>query len=409
MQLVERHIRINDKAIEDICFKSARLYNFCNYHKRQAFFGNIQKFEEYELSKLLAEFNQEDYRALPAQTSQQIIKLLFKNWKSYFKALKEYKKCPSKFKGNPKQPKYKDKAGYSICIFTNQQVNLKGGLIHFPKQANIQPLKTKVDNISQVRIIPQATCFVIEVVYEKKEVKHEKIKEENVLSIDLGLNNLITAIDNVGNNPFIINGRGLKSINAYFNKKRAKLMSYVGNKGTSNRINKLTFDRNNKIENAMHQVSDFILKYCLKYNIGTVVIGKNEHWKKKINIGSRNNQNFVSIPHAKLIDKIKYKLELNSIKLVEQEESYTSKCDHLAFEPIQKQAIYLGKRIKRGLFLSSIGKTINADVNGAIGIMLKSKVIPECEKFISNIRNIGLGFNPYKVEFVKSFELKCNV
>ena len=189
MQLVERHIRIKDKAIEDTCFKAARLYNFCNYHRRHAYFGKIKKFDEYELSKLLAEYNQEDYRALPTQTSQQVIKLLFKNWKSYFALLKEYKTNPTAFKGKPKPPKYKDKKGYGICIFTNQQVKLKDGYIRFPKQTNIAPLKTKVSNMAQVRIVPQATCFVIEVVYEQKSQQHD-VKKENFLSLDLGLNNL---------------------------------------------------------------------------------------------------------------------------------------------------------------------------------------------------------------------------
>lgn len=404
MQLVERHIIVDTKPFEQICFNSARLYNFINYHKRQALFGYQEDFSENEVSGLCAEYNQEDYRRLPAQTAQQVIKQVFDAWRSHWAALKERKRTPSKFMAKPKPPKYKDKQGYNVATFP-QNCSLKSGFMHFPKATKLPPIKTKVDNVCQVRIIPQATCFVIEIVYEKKEVMHENVKEGNALSIDLGLKNLITAIDNVGNRPFIINGGRTKSINAYFNKKKALLASYVGSRGTSNRIVGLTLKRSNKIENEMHQTSAFILKYCLANNIGTVVIGKNEHWKSKINLGKQTNQNFVSIPHAKLIDKIAYKLQLNGIKLIIQEESYTSKCDHLALEPIEKHEVYLGKRVGRGLFLSSTGKVLNADVNGAIGIMLKSKVIRECERFIRSITDTGIAFMPHKVKFMESFFL----
>lgn len=394
--LVERHIKVNDKAIEGICFKTARLYNFCNYHKRQSFFGNIDKFGEYELSKLLIEHNQEDYRALPSQTSQQVIKLLFKNWKSFFQSQKDYNKNPSKYTGKPKPPKYKNKNGYAICIFTNQQVKLKDGFIHFPKITKIEPLKTNVDNISQVRISPQATCFIIEIVYEKEIKYKNEIKKENFLTLDLGLDNLATSTNNVGKNPFVINGKVLKSINQMFNKTKSVFMSYVGNKGTSNRIEKLTFYRNNFIDDKLHKISRFIVDYCIENNIGTIIIGHNKGWKNEINIGKKNNQKFVNIPHSKLIDKITYKAKLVGIDVKVNEESYTSKIDHLAYEELKKQENYLGKRKNRGLFQSSVGKLINADINGAIGIA--RKVFGD--SVIKPIIDSGLAFNPYRINIL---------
>ncbi len=393
MQLVERHIRVGDKAVEEICFRTARLYNFCNFHKRKVCFGQIEKFGEYELSKLLGEYDQEDYRALPIQTSQQTIKLLFKNWKAYFASVKAYNKNPSAFTGRPRIPKYLDKKGYAIAIFTNQQVTLKDGYIYFPKQTGIAPLKTKVNNVAQVRITPQATCFIIEVVYEHKMQINNEIKKENFLSLDLGLNNLVTSINNVGLAPFIINGRGLKSVNQMYNKAKSKLMSYVGNRGTSNRIKQTTLYRNNFIENQMHQISRFIVDYCIENKIGSIAVGLNKGWKDEINIGNKNNQKFVSIPHSKLIKKIEYKAALVGIEVTVTEESYTSKIDHLAFEEMCKQENYLGKRVKRGLFQSSIGKLINADVNGAIGIA--RKVFGD--SVIKQIIDSGLAFNPIKI------------
>lgn len=401
-QRVERHIFTGKQAkvYEDICFKSARLYNFCNYHLRMAFFGTMEKVGEYELTGILAEFNQEDYRHLPAMTSQQIVKLLFKNWKSFWKAREAFKKNPSAFNGRPKLPGYKPTKGYSVCIFTNQQVKTIDGYIHFPKSTSLQPIKTKIgDNkLCQVRIIPQATCFVVEVIYQKtckemKELKHKDLRDQRVLSIDLGLDNLVTTINNVGEQPFIINGKGVKSFNQFYNKKQAVLKTYIGDKGTSRRLKQLTFKRNNKIQDYLHKSSRIVVDWCKQHNIDVVVIGKNDGWKQEINIGKVNNQHFVNIPHATLIEMITYKLQEEGIHVQLTEESYTSKCDHLAFEPMCHQDKYLGKRKKRGLFVSSIGRLINADVNGAIGIA--RKVMGDA--VVRQLLHTGLAHSPVRI------------
>ncbi len=372
LQRVERHIITNSKSHEQLCFNAARLYNFVNYHLRQVCFGKMQKISEYEMSGLLAECDQDDFRNLPSNTSQQIIKLVYKNWKSYFKSIKAYKKQPEKSQSTTKIPKYKKKTGLGIAIFTYTQVRIKDGYIKFPKMTNLSPLKTKVKKLQQVRIIPQATVFVVEVIYNI-EPKKSNVKEDNILSVDLGINNLATTINNVGKQPFIINGKPLKAHNQFFNKRRAKLQSYVG-KGTSNRIRRLTHKRNCKVNDYLHKTSRFIIDYCIEHKIGTIVIGKNDGWKNKVNIGKVNNQKFVSIPHSKLIQQITYKAEDVGIIVKEQQESHTSKCDALALEKICHHKKYLGRRIKRGLFQSSTGRLINADVNGAINIVRKSKV-----------------------------------
>lgn len=388
MQLVETHI-LNSKEIEAICIKAKLLYNQSLYYLRQSLFGNIEKFSEYEMTGLFAEYSEETYKALPAQTSQQVIKLLFKNWKSYWASVKDRKKTPAKYLGKPKLPKYKKET--SIVVFTNQQVKLKNGFIHFPKNT-ISPIKTKVDNICQVRIIPLPNTFKIEIVYEKENT-NLALEKDNVLSLDLGLNNFITAIDNVGNAPFIINGKQLKSFNHWYNKKRATLMSFIGDKGNSKRIVSLTHYRNCFIEDKLHKISRHVINYCVEKNIGTIVIGKNKNWKQEINLGKKTNQKFTELPHSKIIDKIKYKAELFCINVEITEESYTSKCDALALEPIKKHENYLGKRKKRGLFQSSINKILNADVNGAINI--GRKVFGDC--FVQNIINSGQAFCPYKI------------
>jgi len=391
MQLVERHIIVNDKAIEALCHKAKNLYNQTLYYLRQATFGKIEFFSEYELSGLFAEFNQEDFRALPSNCSQQIIRLVFMGYKSWHKARKEFINNPSKFSGKPKLPGYK-KSAYMV-LFTTSQVRLRHGYIRFPKMTNIKPLKTKVQNFCQVRIVPKATCYVIEVIYNKEPEIHENLKPENFLSIDLGLDNLATCVNNVGVQPFIVNGKMIKSVNQIYNKTRARLMSYVGDRGTSNRIKKLTLYRNNYIEDKLHKISRYIVNDAISHDIGTIILGYNKGWKTGINIGKINNQKFVAIAFSRLIDKIAYKCKLVGIELILNEESYTSKIDHLAFEPMIKQEEYVGKRKHRGLFQSSTGKLLNADVNGAIGIA--RKVVGDSA--VKQIIDSGLAFNPVKL------------
>lgn len=370
MNRVERHIIRNDKELNHLCWLSKNLYNYTNYCLRQSFSHTGKLPNEYELTGKFAKREQADYKALPSQTSQQIIKLLYKNWKSFFKAVKDYKKNPKKYKGRPKLPSYKDKDGVNIVLFTGQQCHVKEGRIKFPKNV-YKPLRTKVDNVVQVRIVPQATCFIIEVVYEKEGKIYENLKKEKLLAIDLGVNNLATCVNNVGKRPFIINGKPLKSINQYSNKLKAKYMSYVGGKGTSKRTQSVLFKRNNLIQNYLHHASKLIISYCIDNDIGTIIVGHNSGWKQEVETGKVNNQNFVSIPFNALIQQIQYKGEEVGITVILTEESYSSKVDHLAFETMEHHENYLGRRIKRGLFKSSTGKYLNADVNGAIGIARK--------------------------------------
>lgn len=363
MQLVERHIK-TDASFLEVCRLSKNLYNQVLYYWRQSIFKNIQYFTEYELTGLFAEFKQEDYCRLPAQTSQQIIKLLFKNVKSWQKSRKEYDKNPSKFLGRPKLPRYKKET--SICIFTNQQIKLKDGIISFPNKCNLPSIKTKIDNICQVRILPNSDHCIIEVVYEKKEKELQKYNG-NWMGIDLGLNNLATCTTK--QTGTIYNGRPLKAINSFYNKRKSKLQSVLP-KGifSTNRIQRLTKRRNNKVNNYIHKVSNKIIKQAKNENITKIIIGNNKNWKQEVNLGKKTNRNFVSIPHSSLIEKIQYKGLMEGIEVLVTQESYTSKCSALDLEPICKHENYVGKRKKRGLFVTATGKLINADCNGALNI-----------------------------------------
>ncbi|MGL5077312.1 MAG: RNA-guided endonuclease InsQ/TnpB family protein, partial [Waterburya sp.] len=234
--------------------------------------------------------------------------------------------------------------------------------------------------INQVRIVPKKDkTYVIEIVYE---VEAEKIEAtDNYAGIDIGLNNLATIVTNTGSKPVIINGRPLKAINQYYNKRKAELQSklpfYVNGKGekkqhkSSKAIRRLTEKRNRKIKDYMHKASRKVVNYMQENNISTVVVGQNNGWKQEINIGRKNNQSFTAIPHATFVNMCHYKHSLSGIEQRVREESYTSKCSFLDDEPVMKHEKYLGRRIKRGLFKTKDGFIWNSDCNGSANILKK--------------------------------------
>ncbi|MGB5910026.1 MAG: transposase [Promethearchaeia archaeon] len=356
-----------------LCHLAKNLYNLANWYVRQDFFNLNNILTYYDLDFILK--SKQIYQRLPSQTSQQILKYVNRNWKSYFKSLMVFRRDFRKFKKRPKIPRYKKKNGESVVIFTNQQCRIKQGYLHFPKRININPIKTRItEGLKEVRIIPLGVKYKVEIVYEKEET-NSKLNKKHILSIDLGLNNLITAVNNNGCKPFIIKGGMIKSINQYYNKQLAYYRSIENKKGNfadTKRIQKLHLTRNNKLTTLFHRISKSIIEFCTLRNIGTIVIGFNHGWKQKINIGKKNNQKFVQIPFLKLVEQIEYKAQLQGIHFLLVNENHTSKCSFLDNEPIGKHKTYVGKRISRGLFRSSNGIMLNADVNGAYNIMKKA-------------------------------------
>ena len=369
------------KELDELCFLSKNLYNQGLYRLNKEYEENRKYKNYYELDKELREEKQIDYNLLPQKVSQQTLMLLDKNYKSFFKSIQDYKNNPSKYNGCPKPPKFKHKTkGRFVVVYTSQAISTKGlknGIVKLSK-TNVE-FKTEIKNIKQVRIIPKDNnIYCIELVYHKQE---KQLVENNIFAGgDIGLNNLITIATNVGS-PYIINGRPLKSINQYYNKKMANLKSklphYIDGdniktqKKTSKKIKKLTNKRNNKIKDYLHKASRRAVNELKQANVSKFVIGLNKQFKTEINIGNKNNQNFVSIPHSQFIHMLTYKCGLEGILVITREESYTSKCSFLDNEKIRKHDKYKGKRIKRGLFISSEGIKINADVNAASNILKK--------------------------------------
>ena len=399
---VEKHIiKSNNKyynLLDEFCYKSKNLYNYANYTIRQEFVNNGNWIRYNDLDKILKqEGNNFDYRNMPSSaTSQQCLRLLDKNWKSFFQSIKDYNKNPNKYLGKPKLPKYKSKNGRNILILTYLNCKINKGIIKFPKTFKGFYLKTKVNNLQQVRFIPKDKYIIAEVVYRVNNVE-ELIDNGRYVGIDLGLDNFATITNNCGLIPLVINGKGLKSINQYYNKKISHYKSIVKkiNKlDYTNKMRKLTLKRNNKVEDYIHKASRFLINYCRNNEINTIIIGNNKNWKQNSNMSKRVNQNFISIPYCSFIQKVQYKAEEFGIQVIVTEESYTSGTSFLDGEYPIKENYNKSRRKHRGLFISNKGIKINADVNGSYQII--KKVFPKA--FADGIEGVGL--HPFKVNLL---------
>lgn len=260
----------------------------------------------------------------------------------------------------------------------------------------------KYIKISQIKCITVKRYYgkvKLSISYEKEATK-QKLNQDNFLGIDIGINNVVAITASNQNKSWIAKGGCIKSINQFYNKKLAKCKSTletVNKVKTSKRIQRLSMKRSHKLDFEFHCLSKRIVQLCLENDIGNIAIGHNKGWKQNTSMGKKNNQKFVSIPFNDLISKIQYKAEEFGINCIVAEESYTSKVDHLANEDMKKQEKYLGKRTKRGLFKSSIGRVLNADINGAIGILRKANVFSDAS--LAGLRDRGDVVSPLVLKY----------
>ncbi len=375
MNLVESHIVNKSKELDELTFKTKNLYNKVNYTIRQEFINNgnwLRKLYLFNICK-----NLEEYRALPTRVSRCVIRTLDANWKGFFEANKAFKQNPSSFKGRPKLPKYLDKEGKFTAIFIDSSIlikNKKSGLIGLSTLKRQIKIKNINKKIIEVQVKPYYGKYKINIVYEVPNVILKE-NNNNYCSIDLGVNNLMTITSNkLGIKPIIINGRPLKSINQYYNKKLAKLNSLNAKK----QIERLSLKRMNKINTYLHQSSRYLIDCCVKNDLNSIIIGHNRFWKQKCNMSKIDNQKFISIPFDKLVRMIQYKGLLKGITVLYQEESYTSKASFLNqdYMPVygdQYKGNFSGYRYRRGIYKIRGKKIfINADVNGSYNILRKA-------------------------------------
>ena len=366
------------------CLRSKNLYNRALYVYRQAFTGkhdNIPEFKDiikhekfipsFALVNRLNELKDEDFCSMMKKNgAQQIVFQVDKAMKSWFASLKSYKKDPSKFRGRPRIPSYKKKDELNCLTYTTADAKLqKDGTINLRRDIKL-PIHTNLKNFQQVRLVPKTGYVQVEIIYNK-EISDLKLDQTRAIGIDLGLNNLMAITSNIGNISSLVNGRPLKSINQYYNKRKAYLTSLLekGKLKSSKRLRRLEMKRMMKIKDYIHKTSRRIVELMEQNNIGTCFIGHNKDWKQEVEMGKKNNQNFVSIPYSLLINMLRYKIEEKGGVLVELNEAYTSKCSFLDNEEVCKHESYKGKRVKRGLFLSSDKKALNADINGSLNIL----------------------------------------
>src|SRR5262245_46442917 len=381
MQVVEQH-RIDRQdprwaAIDVAAFASTHLYNATLYLTRQAYIKDLSVISYNALDTLMQPTEQ--YRALPAKVAQWVLKQVCLAWTSYFAACRAWDEHPETFLGHPKLPKYLPKQGRNLLTYTTQAISRSPKNLGWVVPSGL-PIRVAsripFEAIDQVRIVPHATHYTVEVIYERA-VAPSDLDPTWVAGIDLGVNNLaVVTANQPGFVPLMINGRPLKAINQLYNKRRAHAQSLLPEgQYTSYRLDILTDKRKRQIDSYLHVASRRLVDHLVAQRIGTLVIGKNEGWKQEVSMGTRNNQAFVFLPHTRFIQMLTYKAQLVGIQTIVTEESYTSKCSFLDAEPLTRHDEYVGRRLKRGLFQTATGKRFNADVNGAYNMIVK--VVPD--------------------------------
>ena len=375
------------KAIDEMCRIAKRLFNVGLYNVRQHYF-NEHEYLRYESNYHVAK-NNENYKLLQAGCSQQILKVVDRSFKSFFELIKKAQNGSYEY-NKIAMPDYLKHGERFALIFSTNAISIKDGYFILPMSRKFKaksgikikipfPKNLESKKIKEVRIVPYHNIFKIQYIYEceKEELNLDK---SNALSIDVGLDNLAACIDTSGTS-FILDGRKLKSINQKFNKDKARLQSILDKQGyaSSKRLDRLFIKRNNKVNDQIKKSARYIINYCIENNIGTLVVGVNKELKRNINIGHINNQMFVQIPFYKLREQLKSLSEKYGIDYIEQEESYTSKASFLDMDEIpvydgrHHNYNFSGRRIRRGLYKSSEGILLNADLNGAANILRKSK------------------------------------
>jgi IS605 OrfB family transposase len=373
-----------NKELSKLCHLTKNLYNRGNFLIKEEL-KKKNKFLFYnDLDRLLK--GEQCYRVLPSHTAQHTLKFLTRNWKAYYRALKEWKQHPNKFLSCPLPPYFKKPSGETITIFSNQQARIVNGWVILPKKVKftVKTRLTAQDDLREVRVIPRGVGYTVELVYHKQLPKPTKKNKNRKGSIDLGLTNLVTFVDNIGSRPIVIKdeGKGIKSITQYYLKEVKKLQQQYASQQYKQlqKKNRLQYGSSFlhlrqhwrwKVKDWLHKMSKFLIDLWETRALHTIYIGYNPFWKQQLRLRKKTTQLFVIVPFDQLIKLLTYKAEEKGISIELIEESYTSKCSFLDNESPKKRVKYKGRRVHRGLFRSAIGLLINTDVNAAYNILLK--------------------------------------
>jgi len=369
-------------VIDAAAFASKNLYNQATYQIRQAYLHEGKYLPYAEIFHRVKHL--ECYQALPRKVSNSILIQIDKNWKSFRESLKEWYEHPEKFRGKPKIPGYKHKEhGRFLLIYDIQAIGKRA----YKKTGKIVPsglgieIETQVpwEAIDQVRIVPRRDFYVVEVVYQK-EAQPAAVDPSLVAALDPGVNVLAAITSNKpGFVPRLVSGKPIKSRNQYYNKQREHYQKQLAEyqRFTSRKLDQVTTKRNRRIAHYLHTASRRIIDLLVEEGIGTLIIGKNRYWKQEVEMGKKNNQQFVQIPHARFIEMLTYKGALVGIQVITHEESYTSKASFLDLDPLpaygpsrEESPIFSGRRSGRWYYASG-ERVLHSDVNGSYNILRK--------------------------------------
>ena len=375
----------------ELCRYAKNLYNEALYNVRQYYFnesGYLNYEKNYHLLK-----NSDNYKMLNSNMAQQILKEVDGSFRAFFGLLRLAKKGRYSYR-DIKLPQYLKKDGYFTLVIGF--VRLNGNKLLIPYSNSFRKTHRKIEikippilldkKVKEIRIIPKSDgrFFELQYTYEAGFHIKETLDLNKALSIDVGIHNFAACVTDEGRS-FLLDGKRLKSINQWYNKNNARLQSIKDKQHLSFKTRQqssLERNRNNRINDSISKCARHIINYCLDNNIGNIVIGYDPTLQKESNIGRRNNQNFVNIPFGRLKDKLGYLCDYYGINLIKQEESYTSKASFFDRDDIPvyndddpKKYVFSGSRVKRGLYKTSNGMCINADINGALNILKKSSVV----------------------------------
>ena len=397
-------LSVNEQQVEDEVFKTESVSSKSG--KRAVLSYTF-------LEKLMRVTENPDFFAkLPKQTAQAVLKERAGDMNNWTKSLKAYKKDPSSFTGKPKMPKYWKKGACHTYTMTNQDCVIYQDKKGFPvMKLPYTKIRLRIEELpegavlKEVKVKPYYNDFEVLYTYEVKDGETEASALPNKCGIDIGVDNTVSAVTNEGSS-LLVKGGAVKAANQWFNKQKAYYTGILtrgkesAKHPSTHMLDSLSRNRNQFLTDHFHQLSAFFVKWCLERRVGTIVIGHNKDWKQNVNTGKKNNQTFVSIPFNTLIWMIRYKAEREGIRVIEQEESYTSKASFLDNDLIpvygknDKDASFSGRRIKRGLYRSKNGTVINADLNGAANILRKAE-----QDAFEGVKDFSFLQNPTVIRF----------
>jgi putative transposase len=388
MKLVEQHVIKRDdpryQRIDAAAFASKTLWNAANYLVRQSFIFQGVYLNNTAVFHLIKEH--EAYQALPRKVSNQVLIQLHKAWVGFFEAMYEWLEHPERFTGRPKLPGYKHKSeGRNLLVYEKGAIwkrELDQGVIAVSELGALVQTAQSRETVSEVRIVPKGDHYVIEVVYQE-EAKQARVDADLFVAVDLGVSVLAALTSNKpGFIPRLVNGGPVKSLNQFYNKQRARHQSRLAkaNRFTSRQLERIRTKRNCRILHYLHTASRRIIELLVAEGIGTLIIGKNPLWKQEVEMGKRNNQNFVQVPHARFVEMLTYKAEMVGIAVILTEESYTSRASFLdrdeipVYDPARCDELHFSGRRDGRWYYASGKRILHSDVNGSYNT--GRKVVP---------------------------------